>query len=50
MHDSCINALSQPDGPQRISESFIERTNIYGKSNFGNQSDNAVAIVIYVTL
>ena len=49
MYDNCLNALNKPDGPQRIAEAFIERTNIYGKTNFGNSSDNAVAIVIYIS-
>ena len=49
MYDNCIKALTNPEGPQRITQAFIERTNIYGKQNFGNSSDNAVAIIIYVT-
>ena len=50
MYDNCIKALNNPEGPQRIAEAFIDRTNVYGKINFSNSSDNAVAIIIYVTL
>ena len=50
MYDNCISELTNINGTQRITESFIERNNKFGKSNFGTQLDNAVAIVIYITL
>lgn len=51
MDPSCLKAIvNKPsDGAQLVATSLIRRNNIFAKRNFGNQSDNATCIVMYIT-
>uniref|UniRef100_A0A6C0DAM4 PPM-type phosphatase domain-containing protein n=1 Tax=viral metagenome TaxID=1070528 RepID=A0A6C0DAM4_9ZZZZ len=48
-HSTCIDALSNVEGIQKIASSFLTRNNLLGKINFGNSADNASAIVFSIT-
>lgn len=48
LHESCMTALSNDGGAQRVADSFTKRNDLYAKRNFGNSRDNATAFVIYI--
>jgi len=48
MDPSCIGALSEPDGVQRITNSFMQRNMIYAKRNFGHRHDDSTACIAFV--
>jgi serine/threonine protein phosphatase PrpC len=52
MDKSCLRAVEMDKvlGAQRVAKSFITRNNYYSKKNFGNDSDNATATVMYITM
>jgi len=50
MYDNCIQSLTELNSTQLIVEAFMERNKQYGKNNFGNNTDNATTIIIYITL
>lgn len=47
-HKSCMAALLTEGGAQRIADYFILRNKKRGNENFGSNSDNATAFVIYI--
>lgn len=50
MDGSCIKAvLGGAEGAQRVTASLVHRNAVYSKRNFGNQADNATAIVLYLS-
>lgn len=49
-HSSCVNAVCKDaNGCQDVAQSLIHRNAVYAKQNFGNQRDNATAIVVYLS-
>lgn len=50
MHSTCLNAVSiyHPNGTQRVITSLMERNKLYGTQHFGNNSDNATSIGLYI--
>ena len=51
MDKSCLKAVDKDKviGAQRVCNSFMLRNQQFGKKNFGNGSDNATCIVMYIT-
>jgi serine/threonine protein phosphatase PrpC len=51
MDKSCLKAIEKDKilGAQRVCKSFMLRNQAFGKKNFGNSSDNATGIVLYIT-
>lgn len=51
MDKSCLKALEKDkvSGAQRVCKSFMLRNQTFGRKNFGNNSDNATGIVLYIT-
>ena len=51
MDKSCLKAVDKDKviGAQRVCKSFMLRNQQFGKKNFGNGSDNATCIVMYIT-
>ena len=47
---SCISAIEKDkeNGAQRVTNSFMARNRMFAKKNFGNNSDNATGIVVYI--
>jgi len=47
---SCISAIEKDkeNGVQRVTNSFMARNRMFAKKNFGNNSDNATSIVVYI--
>jgi serine/threonine protein phosphatase PrpC len=47
---SCISAIEKDkeNGAQRVTNSFMARNRMFAKKNFGNNSDNATSIVVYI--
>ena len=46
---SCLKALAQAGGAQRVCASFLSRNGAHGKRNFGAQQDNSTAILVYLS-
>ncbi len=51
MDKSCLKSLEKDkvSGAQRVCKSFMLRNQTFGRKNFGNNSDNATGIVLYIT-
>jgi serine/threonine protein phosphatase PrpC len=51
MDKSCLKAIKNDNelGAQRVCKSFMLRNQAFGRKNFGNNSDNATGIVMYIT-
>ena len=51
MDKSCLKAIEKDKvlGAQRVCKSFMLRNQGFAKKNFGNSSDNATGIVLYIT-
>lgn len=50
MDPSCLGAVgAATDGAKRVTISFMQRNALYAKRNFGNNADNATAIVLYLS-
>ena len=51
MDPSCLNAIvTDPEnGAKRVTKSFMDRNKMFADRNFGKSSDNATAIVMYIT-
>jgi serine/threonine protein phosphatase PrpC len=52
MDKSCLKAVENDKvlGAQRVAKSFMERQKMYAKKNYGNNSDNATFIIMYLTM
>lgn len=48
MHESCINALSEINGAQNVTKSFMERNDGFAKRNFGGTRDNSTGLIVYI--
>jgi len=51
MDKSCLKAIEKDKmlGAQRVCKSFMLRNQAFARKNFGNNSDNATGIVMYIT-
>lgn len=51
MDKSCLSALEKDKerGAQRVCKSFMLRNQVFANKNFGNNSDNASGIVMYIS-
>jgi len=51
MDPSCLNAVvaDQEKGAARVAKSFMLRNQAFARKNFGDGSDNATGIVMYIT-
>ena len=51
MDKSCLSALEKDKerGAQRVCKSFMLRNQAFANKNFGNNSDNASGIVMYIS-
>jgi serine/threonine protein phosphatase PrpC len=51
MDKSCLKAIETDKvfGAQRVCKSFMLRNQTFGRKHFGNSSDNATGIVMYIT-
>jgi hypothetical protein len=52
MDPSCLNAVlgQAGDGAEHVSQSLMQRNDVYARQNFGAQRDNATAIVAYLSI
>jgi hypothetical protein len=49
MHESCISSMMSSDsGSENVAKSFIQRNDIYAKSNFGKDRDNATVVLTFI--
>jgi len=46
--ESCLKALDSEDGVQQVTNAFMQRNAVYGRKNFGSNTDNATSIVAYI--
>lgn len=50
MDASCLGAIaSSHDGAQKVANSFMARNMGFSRRNFGNQADNATAVLLYLS-
>ena len=48
-HSSCIDALSTEGGYQKVTDSFMERSMLYARRNFGSNCDNSTVGCMFIS-
>jgi serine/threonine protein phosphatase PrpC len=49
MHESCINSMIlSKSSSENVAKAFIERNDVYAKSNFGRDRDNSTVVLTFI--